>query len=241
MIYLDPARRNEQNQKLTYLEDCQPPILKLLPKLWEITDNILLKASPLLDISEAIRQLEKVAKVWVLGLQNEVKEVLYLLQSGTQNQPQIAAVELSEKTEDEQIFSFSPKQEKEATVTQALPQKYLYEPNAVLLKSGAFRLISERYEIHKLHINSHLYTSEALVDDFLGRTFEIIALTSYQKKEVKKYLNVNKANITVRNFPEKVAQIRQKLGLKEGGEYYLFATTNLENQKIIIICQKVKR
>lgn len=241
LIYLDPARRDEQNQKLTYLEDCQPAILNLLPQLWKVTDTILLKTSPLLDISEAIQQLQKVTEVWVVALQNEVKEVLYLLKSNITNQVKISTVELSKQTEKKKLFSFYQNEEKEAEVTYSLPQNYLYEPNTALLKAGAFRLVSEKYKIQKLHINSHLYTSEKLVSDFLGRTFEIQAVTSYQKKEIKKHLQDNKANITTRNFPEKVVQIRKKLGLKEGGDIYLFATTNLANQKVIIICQKVNK
>lgn len=239
-IYLDPHRRDDTGSKVVRLQDCEPNILSIKDLLFEKTDNILLKASPMLDIDLAISDLGNVSNVYVVAVENEVKEVLFHLQSplsvGEGLGVRLHAINLSKNQPSE--LSFSKSQEKNATIKLGSPQQYLYEPNAAILKTGAFRFTAQHFDLQKIAPHSHLYTSEELVENFQGRTFKILAVCKLDKKEISKYLTENKANITIRNFPLTVKQIREKLKLSEGGNEYLFATTDAQNQKIVIICRR---
>jgi hypothetical protein len=237
VFYLDPARRGNANQKLHLLEDCEPNILEMLPELLQKADSVLLKTSPLLDINRAIGQLQTVEKIWVVAVENECKEVLFKIGKEPNLDPEITAVNLSSKTETVP-FSFKKSGEETAEINYSEPQQFIYEPHAALLKAGAFRQIASRYNLNKLHPNSHLYTSEALIPDFPGRAFKLKTVVKYQKKVLLNLLPEKKANITVRNFPETVAQIRQKTGIKEGGNFYLFATTDRSQNPVILVCEK---
>lgn len=239
-IYLDPHRRDDTGSKVVRLQDCEPNILQIKSLLFEKTDNILLKASPMLDIDLAISDLGNVSHVYVVAVENEVKEVLFHIQSslsvGEDLGVRLHAINLTKNSQTELIFSKS--KEKNATIKLGSPQQYLYEPNAAILKTGAFRFTAQHFDLQKIAPHSHLYTSEELVEDFQGRSFKIIAVCKLDKKEISKHLTENKANITIRNFPLTVKQIREKLKLSEGGNEYLFATTDAQNQKIVIICRR---
>lgn len=239
-VYLDPHRRDDTGSKVVRLQDCEPNILKIKSLLFEKTDNILLKASPMLDIDLAILDLGNVSNVYVVAVENEVKEVLFHIQSslsvGENLGVRLHAINLTKNHQTELIFSKS--EEKNAIIKLGSPQQYLYEPNAAILKTGAFRFTAQHFDLQKIAPHSHLYTSEELVEDFQGRSFKIIAICKLDKKEISKYLTENKANITIRNFPLTVKQIREKLKLSEGGNEYLFATTDAQNQKIVIICRR---
>jgi precorrin-6B methylase 2 len=237
-IYLDPARRDEANRKVFNLTDCEPDVVQLLPKLLAKGKNILIKTSPMLDISQALGQLESVQKVYVVAVDNECKEVLYHVAASENPNLQVETINLSAGVS-KQTFTFDYAAEENAPVTYTLPQTYIYEPNAAILKAGGFKSLAKYYGLNKLHRNSHLYTSEGLVPDFPGRIFKLRTISRYQKKELACHLPDSKANITVRNFPDSVAAIRKKTGLKEGGDIYLFATTDLNAKPIILICEKV--
>jgi 16S rRNA G966 N2-methylase RsmD len=237
VFYLDPARRGNANQKLHLLEDCEPNVLELLPELLQKGDAVLLKTSPLLDINRAVGQLQTVQKIWVVAVENECKEVLFLIGKEANPDPEITAVNLSARTETKP-FSFRKSKEETAVVAYSEPQAFLYEPYAALLKAGPFRQIAARYNLNKLHPNSHLYTSETFLPDFPGRAFKLKTVAKYNKKVLLSLIPDKKANITVRNFPETVAQIRQKTGLKEGGDLYLFATTDRNQNPVILVCEK---
>lgn len=239
-IYLDPARRNNQNQKVYRLQDCEPDIVGLLPLLNAKGKNILLKTSPMLDINQAVQALQQVCKIWVVAVENEVKEVLYHLTSPTPRPLTIATHNLVPARAN-QYFEFVYAEEENTSISYSLPLTYIYEPNAALMKAGGFKSVAKAYRLHKLHRNSHLYTAEALQPAFPGRVFRLISSSRYQKKELLAQIPEKKANITVRNFPETVAQIRAKTGLKEGGHLYLFATTDLNQKPVILICEKVAR
>ncbi|MDQ4141669.1 MAG: class I SAM-dependent methyltransferase [Bacteroidota bacterium] len=236
-IYLDPARRGTANQKLHFLSDCEPDVLDLLPLLFQKANQVLLKTSPMLDIEQARQQLSKVSKILVVAVDNECKEVLYLVSENAPPEPTYEAVNLHSQKE-ATIFRFNKSGEETATITYSEPQPYIYEPNTAILKAGGFKSVAEQYELNKLHRNSHLYTSHKLISDFPGRIFKCLAVSKYQKKEVLAYLPEKKANITVRNFPEPVAAIRKKLGLQEGGNIYLLATTDVHQKAIILVCEK---
>ncbi|QMU30316.1 THUMP-like domain-containing protein [Adhaeribacter radiodurans] len=236
-IYLDPARRGNANQKLHLLSDCEPNVLEMLPLLFQKSDQVLLKTSPMLDIEQARQQLNKVSKVLVIAVDNECKEVLYLLNENSPPEIQFEAVNLHPQKE-AIIFRFNKSDEETASITYAEPQQYIYEPNTAILKAGGFKSVAQQYSINKLHRNSHLYTSEMLITDFPGRVFKCLTVCKYQKKEIITHIPEKKVNITVRNFPEPVAAIRKKLGLQEGGNLYLLATTDIHQKPVILICEK---
>mgnify|MGYP005751700535 CR=1 FL=1 len=240
VIYLDPARRGEREEKLHLLQDCEPDILRLLPQLFTKADAVLLKTSPMLDIDLALEQLGHVSELWVVAVQNEVKEVLYLLK------PQAPAPALVPRTAINllpqgivQALQFTRAAEEAAVPAYTDPMAYIYEPNAAILKAGAYRYLGESLSLHKIHPNSHLYTSAALVSGFPGRSFRCKAVSRYNKKELLRQLPEKKANITVRNFPESVAEIRKKTGIKEGGHTYLFFTTDMHQKPVVLVCEKV--
>ena len=232
-IYADPSRRNDEKGKVFLLEDCLPNIPKNLISLFQFTNNILIKTSPVLDISSAVFEIEFVKEVHIIAIQNEVKEVLYLLEKNYHERIHFKTINITK--EENQIFDFNWMDVK---ANYSFPLKYLYEPNAAILKSGGFMEVSKLLNINKLHKHSHLYTSDKLID-FPGRRFHILKNIPYHKKRLLKLIPSNKANITTRNFPETVAQIRKKTGLKEGGDVYLFFTTDMEGDYKVLICEKV--
>ncbi|EGV44876.2 class I SAM-dependent methyltransferase [Bizionia argentinensis JUB59] len=233
-VYIDPSRRHDSKGKVFFLSDCLPNVPKHLNSLFRHTNNILIKTSPLLDISSGIQELEAVKAIHIVALNNEVKELLWVLEKDYNGSIAIKTINLDK--DNDQVFNFNLNEESLAQATYSLPQKFLYEPNAAILKSGAFNLLSKELKIDKLHQHTHLYTSMALIG-FPGRSFEIIEIAAYSKKVFKK-LGIPKANITTRNFPESVASIRKKLKIADGGETYIFFVTNIQNERIAIICKK---
>lgn len=235
-IYIDPSRRNNDKGKVFLLKDCLPNLPENLQALFEKTKNVLVKTSPLLDISQSIKELDFVKEIHVVAINNEVKELLYVLEHGFKKDITINAINLIQ--DQEVFFSFSLHEEPSVVVTYNNPEKYLYEPNSAILKSGGFKSVAKAYGIKKLHQHSHLYTSEVLID-FPGRRFEIRTVLPYSKNALKE-LKISKANITTRNFPASVAALRKKHKIKDGGDVYLFFTTNLDNKHIVIISNKVQ-
>lgn len=234
-IFIDPSRRNNSKEKVFFLADCLPNVPENLNLLFSKSSNIILKTSPLLDFSIGINELKFVKEIHVVAVQNDVKELLWILEKEHQNSIQIKTINVT-KTASE-IFNFNLKDEKEAIPEYALPLNYLYEPNSAILKSGAFKAVGNYFNLKKLHEHSHLYTSEVLID-FPGRRFKIEKAIPYQKKELQK-LNSNKANITTRNFPETVENLRKMHKLQDGGNLYLFFTKNMKDNLIVLVCEKV--
>ena len=237
VIYLDPARRDEQKNKIFRLEDCTPNVLTLLPTLWTKTRQVFLKLAPMLDIDLAVRQLGLVKEVLVVAVNNECKELLFLLDENPVTSTKIKTVNLF-SGKPAQEFAFSREEETQAQVHFSEPQGYLYEPNVALLKAGAFKMVAQRFGVAKLHQHSHLYTSDTFHAHFPGRIFKIKSVCKYAKKEIRKVISEPKANITARNFPDSVATIRKKLGIKEGGTQYLFFTQTLAHKALAIITEK---
>lgn len=232
-IYIDPSRRNDQKQKVFLLKDCLPDVPKYLDFLFTKTSQILIKVSPILDISSTINELKFVSEVHVVAVQNEVKELLFLLKKNQIKPIKILTINiLNDKNQE---FNFEINQTEHATYN--LPLTYLYEPNAAILKSGAFEEIATAFNVFKLHKHSHLYTSDSLID-FPGRRFKIEQILNYDKKIIKKLLPENKANITIRNFPKTVAQIRKETNLRDGGNNYIFFTTDLKEKLITLLTTK---
>ncbi len=233
LAYIDPSRRNE-NQKVFMLKDCVPNIVELQEEILKVAKQILIKTSPILDIKQTLNELKNVTNVWVVSVDNECKEVLYLVDKETNSNPTIQTINLSKNLQE---FSFTYEEEENTLVEFSEPLKYLYEPNSSILKAGAFKSIAQQYALKKIAPHSHLYTSIELVKDFPGRIFEVKNVLPYQTKAFKK-LGLKKANVSCRNFSETVAQVKKKLNLKDGGNDYLFATTNNQNKALLILTNK---
>ena len=233
-IYSDPARRDDSGGKVFKLEDCEPNLPENLDFLFQKSDNILIKTSPILDISAGINELKSVRKIHIVAVRNEVKELLWILKKDFKGTSEIECINF----EKNQIQKFSGNVNAEETASLANPEKFLFEPNAAIMKSGLYNLLAVRTSTKKLHPHSHLYTSDKIID-FPGRKFQIIEFEEYRSLHLKKKLKSIKANITTRNFPESVEQIRKKFKIKEGGVDYIFFTTNPDGKKIVIFCKKV--
>jgi hypothetical protein len=233
-IYLDPSRRDSSKNKVFLLEDCLPNVPGNLDVLFSKSNNILIKNSPILDISRTIDELQFVKEIHIVAISNDVKELLFILEKGFSDSITIKTVNFQKNNT--QLFDFQYLKNNYSEYSE--PLKYIYEPNSAILKSGGFHEISTQFDLKKLHQHSHLYTSNQQIK-FPGRTFLVEHICGYNKKEIKKYLKDNKANITIRNFPETVAQIRKKTKIKDGGSQYLFFTTVDNNKHIVLICSQV--
>lgn len=236
--YIDPARRNIENKRLYALSDCEPDILKIKDTILKKGQRLIIKASPMLDIDASLQLLENVSEIHILSIKNECKELLFVIdREAIENDPLLVCVNFVTDKE-KQIYSYRLSEEKESSPTIGDNLQFLYEPNASIMKAGAFKSVSLRYNANKLHTNSHLYTSALKICDFPGRVFEIIESFDFSKKSIslisRKY---QEANISTRNFPLSADGLRKKLKIKEGGNIYIFATTLSTNKKLII-CKK---
>ncbi len=264
-IFIDPARRDKQGGKVFAIADCEPNVVELEPSLLEKAEQVMIKLSPMLDLSQAMNELKGVEAAYVVSVDNECKELLIILGRNPVSPEQVPVhcVNLSTKknrdfqlqyldypaetsaTENDCIpypsdFSFTREQESNSICNYtAQPEGYLYEPNASILKAGAFKSIAMIYQLKKLHPNSHLYVSDNLIDGLPGRRFHINGVSSPNKKELFELLGgIKKANLSIRNFPGTTAELGKKLNVKDGGDIYLFATTLADEQKVIIHCEK---
>ena len=234
-IYIDPSRRNDQKGKVFMLKDCLPNVPELLSFYFSKADNILIKTAPILDISAGLSELTNVKCLHIIAVDNEVKELIWELNIDFIGNPEIKTINIvNQKLE---TFNFELNSTIELPFYE-LPKKYLYEPNSAIMKSGGFDEIGIQYSLSKLHSHSHLYTSDERID-FPGRTFEIKKVFSYSKQEMKTNLENTKANITTRNFPDSVDDIRKKWKINDGGSTYCFFTTDLNNDKIVLLCSKM--
>lgn len=234
-IYIDPSRRNIDKGKVFMLKDCLPSVPESLDLLFNYSKAILIKTAPLLDISSGLSELKNVKTIHIIALDNEVKELLWELQRDFSEKTNIQTVNITK--EKEQVFNFQRDSNTEIT-KYSLPKNYLYEPNSAIMKSGGFDEVGLFYNLKKLHKHSHLYTSSTQID-FPGRVFEIEKTLLYHKDEMKANLENKKANISTRNFPEAVEKIRKKWKIKDGGNKYCFFTTDKNNDKIVLICNKI--
>ncbi|WP_369995137.1 class I SAM-dependent methyltransferase [Winogradskyella sp.] len=233
-IYIDPSRRDDTKKKVFLLSDCTPNVLMIHETLFKYANNVMIKTSPLLDIKATTNDLKNVKELHIVAVNNEVKELLWLLERDFKSDFLIKTINITKSQS--QKFEFSFKDEANSTANYSEPLAYLYEPNSAILKSGAFNSVAEQLSLLKLHKHSHLYTSEEKVD-FPGRRFKIDNILPFSKKSISK-TGIKKANITTRNFPLSVSEIRKKLKIKDGGTVYLFFTTDLNNEKIVLICSK---
>lgn len=240
LIYVDPARRSDCNKRLYDLSECEPNVVDLAPILLSKAKKLIVKVSPMADIHRCIELIPQVKRIHVLSVRNECKELLLEVDS-TEESKDVEIVCVNFPVTGEQSFSFFFNAEKTAPLNVVNTiHKYLYEPNASILKAGAFKSVATQFGIKKLHQHSHLYTSSELITDFPGRIFEVIAVDGFSKKWLQTASKqIGQANLTTRNFPMTVAEIRKRSKLQEGGSLYLFATTLSDDQKVIVSCEKL--
>ena len=233
-IYVDPSRRDESKNKVFLLEDCQPNVVQAMDLLLKKSDIILVKTGPLLDISAGLHQLPHVAELHIVAVDNEVKELLWLIKKGFAGDCNVHTRNFQRSGM--QRFDFPYNELATAPAAYSEPLTYLYEPNAAIMKSGAFQRVGAAFGVQKLHPNTHLYTAETLLG-FPGRRFEVKEVLPYKKSALKS-LNLQKAHITRRNFRLSVAQLRQQSRIKEGGDDYLFFTTGPRGQALVVHVRK---
>lgn len=236
LIFIDPARRDEHGGKTVAISDCTPDISAIGGLLTDRADWVMVKLSPMLDLASVRRELNGVAQVHIVSVEGECKEVLVVMRKDYDGSRQTVCVNIGKNGKTDIMRA-----DEENALCRYANQlgKYLYEPNASIMKACAFRSVAAQYGVEKLHPDSHLYTSDTLVADFPGRKFEVESWSTFSKKELKQFLSgMKQANLTVRNFPSTVADLRKRLKIAEGGNIYLFATTANDESHIIIKCKK---
>lgn len=240
-IYIDPARRSSSGQKTVRIEDCTPDIVEIEKILDDKADNIVIKLSPMLDITKALQSLNNVTDVYIISFKNECKELLFVKKKIREKETVLHCINIYDGHIDSFSFNKSDELSAEFEYTSSIAE-YLYEPNASIMKAAAFKKLGSQFGLKKLHPNSHLYTSDNLIHDFPGRQFMVEDVFSLSKKELKDHLGrISKANLSIRNFPMSVDDLRKKLRLKDGGENYIFATILFDEKKILIKCSKIKK
>lgn len=251
MIYLDPARRDTHGGRTFALADCTPDVLSMMNELMTKTDLLMIKLSPMLDRHEVTRQLNDVRELHIVSVRNECKEIVPVLLSSARDlscdrDRRDCSVPAVHCVNDDNEFVFTATSEVahiagqvQVDAPNTVAGSFLYVPNASVMKAGCFDEIASRYCIRPLSANSHLFISPRFIEDFPGRTFRITAVSSMNKRELRKTLGgIRQANIAVRNFPMTVEQLRRRLGLADGGDNYLFATTNDNGEHIVLLCRK---
>lgn len=252
LIFIDPARRDDAGNKVVSLKDCTPDVTLLQEEMLSKADYVIIKLSPMLDWHRAVSELNCVQEVHIISVNNECKELLLVLSARNMDEMEASSADGEVKhagnlriycVNDAQSF-VCDELDMESSSVKIAPStleemQYLYEPNASLMKAGCFGVLSKRYGARMLSKNSHLFVSMVPIEDFPGRSFRIIAISSFNKKELKRYLSgITKANIATRNFPLSVAELRKRLKLKDGGETYIFATTLSDESHVLVITEK---
>jgi 16S rRNA G966 N2-methylase RsmD len=237
LVFIDPSRRDSKSRKIIRLADCLPDVTQLQKTILNRTRFLLVKTSPLLDIQQGLRELDHVKKVYVVSVDNECKELLYLADKNYVGEVSIEAVDLFSDGQIRSTISFTLEAEKSSLVILGEPQDYLYEPNASILKAGAFKLIGEKYNLLKLGANTHLYTSDRLLENFPGRIF-LIEVLNPEVKQLHELLPNGQVNIVTRNYPLKPEELKKKLKLHDGGDKYLIGFSS-EKKKHLALCSRI--
>jgi hypothetical protein len=236
LVYIDPSRRVSGNQKVYTLSQSEPGVTELLPTIFSKTRLLLIKASPLLDIQLALKELQSVIRVAVVAVNNDCKELLFFVAKEQKEEPLVHTINI--RTSSEQIFDFLFSNERESEPAFSDVMDCLYEPNAAIMKAGAFKSVARKFGLAKIHKNTHLYTSKSVLANFPGRIFKVVAQIKPDPIEVKKYFTDGKANIISRNYPLSVDELRKKTKLTEGGEHYLIAFSGT-SKKFIVVAERI--
>ncbi|MBT8272110.1 MAG: class I SAM-dependent methyltransferase [Bacteroidia bacterium] len=235
-LYIDPSRRHESKGRVFRLKDCKPDIVTHMEFLLKQADHLLIKLSPMLDLTSVINEIKNIKAIHIVAVRNEVKELLLIVEKNFDKDIRIFTRNFV--PDGVQAFDFYYSEEEQADLKLDNPSKYLYEPNAAIMKSGAFKLIAERFKLKKLHKHAHLYTSDTPYD-FPGRQFVIEDILPFSdKNKLRVALEGKQANISVRHFPMKPDRIKSKFKIKDGGERYLFFTTTVPENRVVLFCRK---
>jgi len=233
LIFIDPARRNQHGGRTYGIADCTPNVLEIIDEMLEKADRVMIKLSPMLDWQKAVSDVGHVSEVHIVSVGNECKELLLIVEK-TEAPLKIYCIN------DDSIFSYTFNDEIGDFCEKPTSPAYLYEPNASVMKAGCFDLISKRFGISQPDANSHLFISDKAIENFPGRGFVIDRICTLNKRELKEALTgIDKANIATRNFPLSVADLRKRLKLKDGGEVYIFATTDAKKGHLLMVCRKI--
>lgn len=242
LIFIDPARRDQHGARTYGIADCTPNVLEIIDEMLQKADRVMIKLSPMLDWQKTVADVGNVSQVHIVSVGNECKELLLEVKKGKDEKVKVFCVN------DDQVFSyeigethsFTPSPLHSFTPSPLHSFTFLYEPNASIMKAGCFNLISHRFGITQPDANSHLFLSDKLVEGFPGRRFVIERVSTMNKRELKEALaGIDKANVAVRNFPLSVADLRKRLKLKDGGDVYIFATTDAKKGHLVMVCRKI--
>ncbi len=234
LIFIDPARRDQHGARTYGIADCTPNVLEIIDEMLQKADRVMIKLSPMLDWQKTVADVGNVSQVHIVSVGNECKELLLEVKKGKDEKVKVFCVN------DDQVFSYEIGETHPFTPSPLHSFTFLYEPNASVMKAGCFNLISHRFGITQPNANSHLFLSDKLVEGFPGRGFVIERVSTMNKRELKEALaGIDKANIAVRNFPLSVADLRKRLKLKDGGDVYIFATTDAKKGHLVMVCRKI--
>lgn len=234
LIFIDPARRDQHGARTYGIADCTPNVLEIIDEMLEKADRVIIKLSPMLDWQKVVSDVGCVSEVHIVSVANECKELLLEVKNGKGEKVKVFCVN------DDQEFSYEIGEPHPFTLSPFPPFTFLYEPNASIMKAGCFQLLEQQFGICQPDANSHLFLSEREVPDFPGRGFVIERISTMNKRELKETLaGIDKANIAVRNFPLSVADLRKRLKLKDGGDVYIFATTDAKKGHLLLVCRKI--
>ena len=242
VFYVDPARRGEGNKRMFALSDCEPDLTQLLPRLLDKAPRVIAKLSPMADLRQTLALLPTTQAIHILSVKNECKELLFVIgREPRESAVPIHCVHLTKQAASDECFVCSLEAEQQAASHLATTlRRYLYEPNASVLKAGAFKQVACQFPVEKLQVSSHLYTSDHYLDRFPGRRFEVDEVIPFHSKSCKQLAGQSlQANVTTRNFPLTVEALRKKCRIREGGDIYLFATTGPKEEKLLIRTHKV--
>ncbi|MCB1783024.1 MAG: hypothetical protein KDI13_03440 [Alphaproteobacteria bacterium] len=236
LLYIDPQRRDNVRKGYLRLEDCSPDITALLPLLLEKGRRVMIKTSPLLDISQTIETLKFVCEVHVVAWQGDCREVLYVLDPAQMSHdPLIVAVRLDDQGQCLEKFSFRISEERGCEISYGMPQRYIYEPGPAFQKAGGFQVVASRFGVTKFHQHTHLYSSDHLISDFPGKVYELVCIAPVKAGAA----GVDRADLKLRNFPGHVDSLRCKLKLHDGGDYRIYACTLADMTKKLVVCRKI--
>lgn len=234
-IYIDPSRRANSG-RVFLLEDCEPNVIENLDFYLKKAEKIIIKVAPMLDIDAVINLLKNVSEIHIVSLNNECKELLIVIDQQKPSDIVLKCVLINSNSS--KIYSFNYKEEKNIEIKYGAVSNYLYEPDASFLKAGLFKSVAKKFSISKLNPNSHIYTSKEIIEDFAGRTLKVKELFDYKQFEEKN--KIKQGNVITRNFHLNPEAIKKKCKIKDGGENYLYFTTDKNEKKIVIVCERLK-
>ncbi len=233
-VFLDPARRSIEGKKTYYLEDTFPNPIEAINIIKDKFKKVLIKTSPMLDISRAVEQLPFIKEVHIVSVKNECKELLFLLENQYEGKINYKTVNFT-SDDSSQNMDF---EENSGKLAIAKPNKYIYEANSSISKLGFWKNFTERYNLAALDINTHIFTSEQTIENFPGRVFELLEICKINKKDLSKTIPNKKANITIKNVPISIGDFKKKTGFKEGGDFYIFVVKSAELANVCLVCKK---